>query len=218
MSLRHSESARDPATSQGKSGLPTEAAADCACCSTSSLFALASVPEAHPMPLEAQSMKSSEEGLPLAPLASSASTSTLSELANAEELALDATVRRLSYSSSTSYTLEDDIRSIGDQMKRVLAFCETQTQSPIRLQAKVNDLEEQLQQAIAEKNYWMKRCKELAGHQPLAPAPESPSRDLRTLDCLLSCLDRHSRFFVSLDAMQSVSSSVGGSAPIRSSS
>ncbi|POM57418.1 NAD Kinase, partial [Phytophthora palmivora] len=55
----------------------------------------------------------------------------------------------------------DDLRAMNDQMKRVLAFCETQRENPLRLQAKINDLEEQLRQAIAEKNYWMKRCKDL---------------------------------------------------------
>lgn len=71
--------------------------------------------------------------------------------------------RRFSISSASGVTLEDDIRSIGDQMKRVLAFCEMQSQNPIRLQAKINDLQEQLQLAVAEKNYWMKKCKEQMG-------------------------------------------------------
>lgn len=96
-----------------------------------------------------------------------------------DELALDATGRRASYASSAGgYALEDDIRAMGDQMKRVLAFCENQAQSPLRLQAKISDLEEQLHQAIAEKNYWMKRCQELSGARP--PAPDTKSRDLRT--------------------------------------
>ncbi|RLN98688.1 hypothetical protein BBJ28_00016231 [Nothophytophthora sp. Chile5] len=93
--------------------------------------------------------------------------------------------RRLSYASSSGgYTLEDDLRSMGDQMKRVLAFCETQAQSPLKLQAKINDLEEQLHQAIAEKNYWMKRCKDLTGHHP--PAPEVAKVDLQ-------CVKSHRR-------------------------
>ncbi|KAI9912250.1 hypothetical protein PsorP6_009335 [Peronosclerospora sorghi] len=66
------------------------------------------------------------------------------------------------------YTLEDDLRAMNDQMKRVLAFCESQRDNPLRLQAKIASLEEQLHQAIAEKNYWMKRCKDLTGHHPPA--------------------------------------------------
>ncbi|GLD93410.1 hypothetical protein PINS_up002002 [Pythium insidiosum] len=75
---------------------------------------------------------------------------------------LDGPTRRLSLSSNGSgYALEEDIRAMGDQMRRVLAFCEAQSQNPIRLQAKINELKEQLQLAIEEKNYWMKRCKEV---------------------------------------------------------
>lgn len=97
---------------------------------------------------------------------------------------LDERARGFSMSSSASgVTLEDDIRSIGDQMRRVLAFCELQSQNPIRLQAKINDLQEQLQLAVAEKNYWMKRCKEMsrsAKHEfPLKEVDESDP-DART--------------------------------------
>lgn len=150
MSSLHCESERTASTSAPE----TEAAAaviDCvgAAEELSAPFTLPSVPEAAPMPLMS------------------------------DELALDATGRRPSYASSAGgYALEDDIRAMGDQMKRVLAFCENQSQSPLRLQAKVNDLEEQLHQAIAEKNYWMKRCKELSGARPTAP--DTASRDLRT--------------------------------------
>lgn len=83
-----------------------------------------------------------------------------------------------SASSLAGAALEDDIRAMSEQMQRVLAFCDAQAQSPLRLQARINDLEEQLHQAIAEKNYWMKRCKELSGARP--PAPEAKSRDMRT--------------------------------------
>lgn len=86
--------------------------------------------------------------------------------------------------SSDSYTLEEDLRAMGDQMRRVLAFCETQRENPLRLQAKINELQEQLRQAIAEKNYWMKRCKDLTGHQP--PAPEVAKVDLQ-------CVKSHPR-------------------------
>ncbi|TMW55840.1 hypothetical protein Poli38472_008488 [Pythium oligandrum] len=82
--------------------------------------------------------------------------------------------RKLSASSMSGYTLEDDIRSIGDQMKRVLAFCEMQSQSPIRMQAKINELQEQLQLAIAEKNYWMKRC-----HEEMSRNSQSIAKDLQ---------------------------------------
>ncbi|KAG7400752.1 hypothetical protein PHYBOEH_004558 [Phytophthora boehmeriae] len=90
-----------------------------------------------------------------------------------------------SYSSSTDgYTLEEDLRSMGDQMKRVLAFCETQVQNPLRLQAKINDLQDQLRQAVAEKNYWMKRCKDLTGHHP-------PAQEVTKVD--LQCVKNHRR-------------------------
>ncbi|KAL4170619.1 hypothetical protein KRP22_008727 [Phytophthora ramorum] len=90
-----------------------------------------------------------------------------------------ARARLPSYASSSGdgYTLEDDLRAMNDQMKRVLAFCETQRENPLRLQAKISDLQEQLRQAIAEKNYWMKRCKDLTGHQP--PAAEVAKVDLQ---------------------------------------
>ncbi|KAG1711522.1 hypothetical protein DVH05_008775 [Phytophthora capsici] len=87
--------------------------------------------------------------------------------------------RLASYASSSGdgYTLEEDLRQMNEQMKRVMAFCETQRENPLRLQAKINDLQEQLRQAIAEKNYWMKRCKDLTGHQP--PAAEVSKVDLQ---------------------------------------
>lgn len=69
--------------------------------------------------------------------------------------------RKLSLSSAPgSYALEDEIRAMGGQMKRLLAFCDMQAQSPIRMEAKIQELQEQLQLAIKEKNYWMKRCQE----------------------------------------------------------
>ncbi|GMF25933.1 unnamed protein product [Phytophthora fragariaefolia] len=96
-----------------------------------------------------------------------------------DEQQLVARSRLPSYASSAGdgYTLEEDLRAMNDQMKRVLAFCEMQRENPLRLQAKINDLEEQLRQAIAEKNYWMKRCKDLTGHQP--PAAEVAKVDLQ---------------------------------------
>lgn len=87
---------------------------------------------------------------------------SLSSFNGMNDMLMEERSRRFSVSSTSGVTLEDDIRSIGDQMKRVLAFCELQSQNPIRLQAKINDLQEQLQLAIAEKNYWMKRCKEMS--------------------------------------------------------
>ncbi|KAG6580343.1 NAD kinase [Phytophthora cinnamomi] len=100
-------------------------------------------------------------------------------LVDDEQQQLAARTRLPSYASSAGdgYTLEEDLRAMNDQMKRVLAFCETQRENPLRLQAKINDLEEQLRQAIAEKNYWMKRCKDLTGHQP--PAAEVAKVDLQ---------------------------------------
>lgn len=84
---------------------------------------------------------------------------------------------------SDVYALEDDIRSIGSQMKRVLAYCEAQSQSPIRLQAKINELQDQLQAAIAEKNYWMKRYKEVANKT----SGVELSKDLRTFNNRAAC-------------------------------
>ncbi|KAE9047952.1 hypothetical protein PR003_g917 [Phytophthora rubi] len=94
-----------------------------------------------------------------------------------QQLATRARLPSYASSSGDGYTLEEDLRAMNDQMKRVLAFCETQRENPLRLQAKINDLEEQLRQAIAEKNYWMKRCKDLTGHQP--PAAEVAKVDLQ---------------------------------------
>ncbi|KAF4035859.1 ATP-NAD kinase [Phytophthora infestans] len=84
-----------------------------------------------------------------------------------------------SYASSSGdgYSLEGDLHGINEQLQRVLAFCDTQRENPLRLQAKINDLREQLRQAIAEKNYWMKRCKDLTGHHP--PAAEVAKVDLQ---------------------------------------
>lgn len=112
---------------------------------------------------------------------------------------LDERTRRYSMASSTGgVTLEDDIRSIGEQMKRVLAFCDLQSQNPIRLQAKINDLQEQLQLAIKEKNYWMKRCKEMASSRSTKNEfairecdedDDDDAVDARTSCCLLACYE-----------------------------
>uniref|UniRef100_A0AAV1UNL2 NAD(+) kinase n=1 Tax=Peronospora matthiolae TaxID=2874970 RepID=A0AAV1UNL2_9STRA len=70
-------------------------------------------------------------------------------------------------STDDGYALEDDLRVMNDKMKRLLDFCESQhCENPLRLQAKITDLEEKLRQVTAEKNYWMKRCKDLTDHQP----------------------------------------------------
>ncbi|CAI5744247.1 unnamed protein product [Peronospora destructor] len=89
------------------------------------------------------------------------------------QVTTDTRLPSYSTSSRNSYTLEDDLRAMNDQMKRVLAFCETQRENPLQLQTRITNLKEQLRQAIAEKNYWMKRCKDLTshhltGHQPSA--------------------------------------------------
>ncbi|CAH0475588.1 unnamed protein product [Peronospora belbahrii] len=70
--------------------------------------------------------------------------------------------------SLSNGTLEDNLRAMSDQMKRVMAFCKAQSENPLRLQDRICDLKEQLRQAIAEKNYWMKRCKDLTDHQSSA--------------------------------------------------
>lgn len=98
---------------------------------------------------------------------------SLSSFSDTNDMLIEERARRFSVSSTSGVTLEDDIRSIGDQMKRVLQFCELQSQNPIRLQAKINDLQEQLQLAVAEKNYWMKRCKEMSSSKSEYAAPES---------------------------------------------
>lgn len=104
--------------------------------------------------------------------------------------AADERARRFSMSSASGVTLEDDIRSIGDQMKRVLAFCELQSQNPIRLQAKINDLQEQLQLAVAEKNYWMTRCKEMSSRTTKHefPMKETVERSPDARACAALCL------------------------------
>ncbi|CAH0484807.1 unnamed protein product [Peronospora farinosa] len=93
-----------------------------------------------------------------------------------QQVTIDTRLPSYSSSSSNGYTLENDLRAMNNQMKRVLAFCETQRENPLRLQTRIIDLEEQLRQVIAEKNYWMKRCKDLIGHQP--SAVESSKMDL----------------------------------------
>eukprot|EP00644_Phytophthora_capsici_P017024 jgi/Phyca11/537309/estExt2_fgenesh1_pg.C_PHYCAscaffold_830013 len=119
--------------------------------------------------------------------------------------------RLASYASSSGdgYTLEEYLRRINEQMKRVMAFCETQRENPLRLQAKINDLQEQLRQAITEKNYWMKRCKDLTGHQP--PAAEVSKVDLHEAELvdngaiprscfrLLQCSDEQCEVFTPMN-------------------
>ncbi|TDH68800.1 hypothetical protein CCR75_000139 [Bremia lactucae] len=85
-----------------------------------------------------------------------------------QELQQAGSLRLPSYTSSVGggYTLEGDLHGINEQLQRVLAFCENQRESPQRLQAKIRDLQEELRQAIAEKNYWIKRCKDLTSHYP----------------------------------------------------
>jgi NAD+ kinase len=99
---------------------------------------------------------------------------------------VDTPLRRLSLASSANgsgYAVEDDIRAIGDQMKRLLAFCDMQAQSPLRMQAKIQELQEQLQLAITEKNYWMKRCQEeLARDRPSTEVAKK-AKDMRTVKC-----------------------------------
>ncbi|TYZ62996.1 hypothetical protein PybrP1_008563 [[Pythium] brassicae (nom. inval.)] len=114
------------------------------------------------------SSSSLASGIDLATYAPQHSPQHLPSPGSSPQLSLDAAAaaderaRRFSMSSASGVTLEDDIRAIGDQMRRVLAFCDLQSQNPIRLQAKINDLQEQLQLAVAEKNYWMTRCKEMS--------------------------------------------------------
>ncbi|POM77084.1 LOW QUALITY PROTEIN: NAD kinase, partial [Phytophthora palmivora] len=100
-------------------------------------------------------------------------------IALVDEHQLTTRSRLASYASSSGdgYTLEDDLRAMNDQMKRVLAFCETQRENPLRLQAKIVEDASRMRQAMAEKNYWMKRCKDLTGHQP--PAAEVAKVDLQ---------------------------------------
>lgn len=114
---------------------------------------------------------------------------SLSSFNGMNDMMMEERSRRFSVSSTSGVTLEDDIRSIGDQMKRVLAFCDLQSQNPIRLQAKINDLQEQLQLAVAEKNYWMKRCKEVSSSKSeYAPreTAEVKAADIRT--SYVSCI------------------------------
>ncbi|DBA01351.1 TPA: hypothetical protein N0F65_001590 [Lagenidium giganteum] len=127
-------------------------------------------------------------GEPMAPPSCPTIVPTITDLAADDTAGMspEDKVRRLSMSSSTAgsvfgHALEDDIRSMSEQMQRVLAFCELQSQNPLRLQSKINDLQEQLQMAIAEKNYWMKRCKE-----EMARENRSCSEDLQ-------CVKSHPR-------------------------
>ncbi|KAL8024583.1 putative NAD kinase, ENTH domain, NAD kinase/diacylglycerol kinase-like domain superfamily [Plasmopara halstedii] len=79
--------------------------------------------------------------------------------------------------SGDGYAIENDLLGMEERLKRILTFCEYQRENPLRLQDKIHDLQEQLRQAIAEKNYWMKRCKELTTHHP--PTAEVTKVDLQ---------------------------------------
>lgn len=61
-------------------------------------------------------------------------------------------------SNSSTFTIEEDIRAMQEQLQRVLTFCGLQAENPLRLQRKISDLLDQLRLVIAEKNYWMKRA------------------------------------------------------------
>ncbi len=111
--------------------------------------------------------------------ASAAAASLASSLAIVREDTEANFSRRSSLSSVSDYALENDIKSIGDQIKRVLHFCELQSQNPIRLHEKINDLNEQLRLAIVEKNYWMKRYKELAESSVCCGGEQDFSNDIR---------------------------------------
>lgn len=124
-----------------------------------------------------QAAADSQQLPPLAP-----QCATLSEAPSSSSRSLTVNTNM---TGSDVYALEEDIRSIGSQMKRVLAYCEAQSQSPIRLKAKINELQDQLQAAIAEKNYWMKRYKEVANKT----SGVELSKDLRTLNARVFCGD-----------------------------
>jgi hypothetical protein len=87
--------------------------------------------------------------------------------------------RGLSIASYNDYTLENEIKLISEQMNRILTICELQSQNPLRLQEKMNDLKQQIELAVTEKNYWIKRYKVLAEANLNLTSDENFAEDIR---------------------------------------